>query len=225
LASLFGENGLLVRLRVTYGGQLSLSVSCSVRHQINLSETFSIAVALPMKFHISHFHLNCFVNINLHRNACRVWLETPPGRGESLIQKISIQAEFGSSTEQQQEESVGSGIRANGAGGGDATRHEQQGHSASAARRPQAAAAAAAAASAFSSSSSAPSSTLPCEESAAAAAGALPLGSSSGGGGGGGGPCVDAQAVTQLVLVELRSVLSRKLVSPHFVEFPFKLAL
>ncbi len=181
LAKLFGQSGLLIRLHVTYGGQVSLSISCSVRNQINLAENFFLAVSLPMKFVVSQIHLNCYVNINLHRNACRVWLEAPPGC-DSPIQKISIRAELGLAQTHPHGDSTGDGGEAGGAVSGAAA--SDAAGVKGAARRPT-------------------------SGSSAEPAGAT--------------VCVDDRAVAQLVLAELRSVLSRKLVAPHFVEFPMKL--
>ena len=192
LAKLFGKSGLMVRLHVTYGGQLSLTSCCSVRNQVNLAENFFIAVSLPMRFTVTQIHLNCNVTINLHRNACRIWLDPAPGN-ESPIQKVSIRAEVGDC----------------GSGAAGVPRREGDGEISFVACNGSL--------TVTDPSSSVDTSSADKKKRNSAdhhARGGSPTASN---------VCVDERAITQLVLTELRAVLSQKIVSPHFVEFPVTL--
>ena len=74
---LIGPSGLLVKVHLTYGGNLRLSLACRVRQQINLADNFSLSVALSAKMDVQQVTLDCHLNLNLHQDTVTVWLDPP----------------------------------------------------------------------------------------------------------------------------------------------------
>ncbi|ESS64736.1 hypothetical protein TcG_04768 [Trypanosoma cruzi] len=93
LAPFVGLGGLYILLHVTYGGQMRLSVSCVLRHDIPLG-SISLPVRMPLTLLVSKMDMDFYLSINLHQNKCRVWME--PGKlSTSPITRMNIKAVFG----------------------------------------------------------------------------------------------------------------------------------
>lgn len=94
LAAYFGPSGLLLRVHLTYGGNLGLTVRCTASKQVHFSATCSAAFSLPMQFDATNVRIDCILNFNLHRNRALVWLQ-PSAVSDSALQDIQLTATLG----------------------------------------------------------------------------------------------------------------------------------
>ncbi|KAG5500501.1 hypothetical protein JKF63_03595 [Porcisia hertigi] len=93
LASVLGPGGLYVRLHVTYGGAMHLSLNIAVQHEIRLGAV-ALRLSLPMMFYLANLDLDCYVCVNIKDSMCEVWLEPGP-LSPSIVNRLSIIATVG----------------------------------------------------------------------------------------------------------------------------------
>lgn len=93
LAPFLGPGGLFLKLHVTYGGSLRFSIEAVVEHHFVLGP-LDIPVRMPIALHATDVDLDCYVCVNIHDNACQLWLE--PGRLSTMpINRLNLSAVFG----------------------------------------------------------------------------------------------------------------------------------
>lgn len=105
LVSMLGPGGLYVRLHMTYGGALHLSLNIAVQHELRLGAV-ALRVSLPMMFYLANLDLDCYVCVNLRHGACEVWLEPGP-LSSSVVNRLSLTATIGGDAEEDGSDSEG----------------------------------------------------------------------------------------------------------------------
>lgn len=91
------STGLNVRLHVAYGGGLVLSGALTVGHTAAVSPACSVGVTLPISFSVTNLRLDATINLDLHHDTLRMWLDPPesPAVHESPLSMMDASITLG----------------------------------------------------------------------------------------------------------------------------------